>query len=52
MKDGLDICFFIMGIVVQLQVEVGGNPLSTSPVKEKSSSRRGEKIDMEEKRHT
>lgn len=52
MKGGLDICFFIMGTVVQLQVEVGGNPFSTSSVKEKISSRRGEKIGMEEKKHT
>lgn len=52
MKCGLDICFFIMGTVVQLQVEVGGNPFSTSSVKEKISSRRGEKIGMEEKKHT
>lgn len=51
-KDGLDICLLIVRIVVQFQVEMDGNPSSTSPVKINFSATEGEKIDMEEKWHT
>lgn len=52
MKDGLDICLLIMGVVVLFQVEMYGKPSSTSPVKTNFSTARGEKIGMEEKRQT
>lgn len=48
-KDRLDICLLIVGIVVQFQIEVDGNPSSTCPVKINFSATEGEKIGMEEK---
>lgn len=52
MKDGLDICLLVVGIVGQFQVGVDGKPSSTSPVKTNFSTTREEKIVVEEKRHT